>query len=200
MKSEYFSNIGYVLENMGRFAADAMLPLLDDTNSWWLFTSALEILAKSCNKDIFTASDKKVEKKVLELFQNDNLNIKYLAVDALGEMRSRAAAPMLFELYWEMYNNASTRRIIRDALVKIGSPVVLPMIEKLGFSGVKYSHGDRNDVVASIFSILGDIGDRRAVEAIRNYECSCSSNLYAVQKDALRALGEKVVTFDDVSH
>ncbi len=127
-------HILYVLEKMGRFAVDAMLPLLDDTDACRTFERALEILARSCNNDILTASDKKVEKKVLELFQNDNTNIKYLAVDALGEMRSRAAAPMLFDLYWEEYDYTSIRIRTRDTLVIFGRPVVQPMIEKLGYT------------------------------------------------------------------
>jgi HEAT repeat protein len=109
-------------------------------------------------------------------------------------MRSKAAVPMLVDLFWYGFDKEEqtyARLRAQEALEKIGKPAVLPLIDLLG-----YAHGDQLSV---LFSMLGKIGDRRAVAPIRKCKCEICTPEYDSQKDALKALGENVVTFDDVS-
>ncbi len=122
--------------------------------------------------------DVKAVEPLLKLV-NDSESIGLTAViEALGKLGDvRAVEPLLAKLDDEDDDNFLVPLVARKALIGIGEPGVVRLIEELN---------DPSGVNPSIIEILGEIGDLRAVEPVMAY---LSDSRIFVREAAIEALG-----------
>ena len=117
---------------------------------------ALYLIAKERWSDLTRMGSLAVEPLLRVLNDRDD-SIRRRAAKALGEVRDPRAIPALMALLHDDYY--SIRREAAAALVAIGAPAMGPTISALG---------DRDgDVRKRAADVLSEIGDARAVEALR---------------------------------
>ncbi|MGC8784180.1 MAG: HEAT repeat domain-containing protein [Armatimonadota bacterium] len=65
---------------------------------------------------------------LLELAQNSDFYLQMAAIDALGNMGDSRAEPVLLKLLSE-HPNANIRYGAAEALIKVGTPAAIPVLE-----------------------------------------------------------------------
>lgn len=66
---------------------------------------------------------------LLELAQSSDFHLQMAAIDALGDMGDSRAEPMLLKLLSE-HPNDNVRYAAAEALVKVGTPAAIPVLER----------------------------------------------------------------------
>lgn len=117
------------------------------------------------------------EKLIEAVKQADSANSLLEAVEALAEVRSPEAIPMLIEVLG--YNNPGAAVAAVDGLIKIGEPVVPYLLDNLD----DYNYGAR----AWAIRVFAGVGDPSALELLLNAATNDFS--LSVRRAAARGLG-----------
>ena len=93
---------------------------------------------------------------ISDVLASSQLKRRYVAAWALGEIGDVAAVPALLDALAD--ENSEVRRYATRALIKLNKAAVLPLIDYLGEA--------RGEGAAAAIRAVGDIADKRALEAL----------------------------------
>jgi len=123
-------------------------------------------------------------KGLIRLLKHQDLDVKYGAAEALGEMRdNRAVEPLVTALKNDEFSGVRWKAA--EALSKIGAPAVAALIGAL--------RHDDDDVRWKAAIALGEIGDPRAIEPLILLLCDEDRFVKSHAALALGAIGEPAV-------
>lgn len=125
------------------------------------------------NQSLINSSEKLIE----AVKQADSANSLLEAVEALAEVRSPQAIPILIEVLG--YNNPGAAVAAVDGLINIGEPVVPYLLDNLD----DYNYGAR----AWAIRVFAGVGDPRALDLL--LKAASSDFSLSVRRAAARGLG-----------
>ncbi len=125
------------------------------------------------NQSLINSTEKLIE----AVKQADSANSLLEAVEALAEVRSPEAIPMLIEVLG--YNNPGAAVAAVDGLIKIGEPVIPDLLDNLD----DYNYGAR----AWAIRVFAGVGDPSALELL--LKAASSDFSLSVRRAAARGLG-----------
>lgn len=119
---------------------------------------------------------------LISIFENhEDINVRRAAASSLAEIGdARAAEPLVSEM-----KNGSLQFTLCPALVELGEPAVMPLINALK-NGQYYSK-------SNVIKVLGQIGDARSVEVLIAELKSGEPKVQAAASEALVAIGQPSV-------
>jgi HEAT repeat protein len=171
----FYMESSYALYQFGDPAADAVLPILEGKDkailNWAKESNIVEgALYAKVAQVLGDFHDMRAEKAMLEklTYNNENLQIKYFVrmqmADALGRMRSQAAAKVLANMVDEEEPNTRNKYI--EALKRIGGREAVPNLAK---SMAKGAWDARERAILGI-AMLGDEREIPALEKLQKDE------------------------------
>ena len=144
-----------------KIEAAAALYKLGDKSHIDVITDGLGIDLLSARRSAAAAMQNVVEElpvePLLKAAEDDDIQVKAAAIRALGKTKdAQAIAPLIEAL---KSKDDTARSAAADALKEAGELAVMPLVELIG-------HEQNEGTLYKAVQILGDIGDKRAVEAL----------------------------------